>query len=168
MRPSRAIAGTLVTGAVEAWLAYEYHVRGTDWHYVLHSLLGIGAGFAVAAALGTRKVVRWGLLGQALSVMPDVLFIVGGIPHQRWMDIFVAHITIHVVPQPLLIATALFLLAGWGWYLTAWTPARASGRLLALSGVAVVAIALAVHHPIPTTLSQTRAIEATLRGQWCW
>ncbi len=167
--PLRTAGVALLVAGVETWLGYEYHVRGTDWHFVLHTLLGCGAGFAVAALLGSRRVVGWVLLGQALSVLPDVLFITAGIPHQRWMDVFVAHITIHVVAQPLLVAATLFLVAGWGWWLAAWTSQRAAGRLLALAGVAVVGIALALHHPIPTSLAQLDHLEGALRspGSWC-
>ncbi|MHB8340462.1 MAG: hypothetical protein ACYDB7_04725, partial [Mycobacteriales bacterium] len=145
--------GVLLVGTAEAWLAYEYHIRGTDWHFVLHTLLGLGAGFTAAALLGTRNVARWALLGQVVSVTPDVIFITLGIPHERWMDIFLAHITIHVVAAPLAVAATLFLVAGWGWWISAWTSARLSGALLALAGVVVVGVALALHHPIPTQLS---------------
>lgn len=156
-RPGPSLAarglGVVLVAAAEGLLAYEYHVRGTDWHFVLHTLLGLGAGFAVAALLGTRKVARWALLGQAVSVAPDVLFIAFGIPHQRWMDVFLADITIHVVAAPLAVAATLFLVAGWGWWISAWTPARLPGALLAIAGLVVVGVALALHHPIPTQLS---------------
>lgn len=168
--------GLLALAGVEVWLAREYVVRGTTWHLLLHSTLGLAAGLVVAAAaVAVHRPARPGwaalscaVVGQAVSVLPDLLFAVGQVPHGRWMDAFLAHISIHLVAQPLGVSVAAFLLAGWGWWLAAHGGARRGGALLAAAAVAVVAAALATAHPLPTRLADYARLDSGLAtAGWC-
>lgn len=100
----------------EVALAAAYTARGTGWHFLLHSTLGAGAGLVLATVLATLRTraasppgqaVGWAVLGQAVSVTPDVLFAAARVPHRRWMDFFLAHISMHLTPQPLTRQTVL-------------------------------------------------------------
>lgn len=156
----------------EVALAAAYTARGTGWHFLLHSTLGAGAGLVLATVLATLRTraasppgqaVGWAVLGQAVSVTPDVLFAAARVPHRRWMDFFLAHISIHLTPQPLLVTTGAFLVAGWGWWLAAHTYRRGLGVGLAGLAVLVVAGALALAHPLPTRLADYAAVDQA----WC-
>lgn len=113
------LAGLVV---LEGALARAYVVRGTAWHLLLHSSIGFGLGLAAGGlvAAGRDRPTRglaWAVAGQVVSVTPDVLFLYLRLPHQRWMDVFVGHISIHTGPQPLLVGVGMFLLGGWAWWL---------------------------------------------------
>lgn len=143
--------------ALELLLWKGYAAFRTTWHYLLHTGLGVGAGLSAAALLSAarRRPTRglaWGLGGQLVSVAPDVMFRMLRMPHERWMDVFLAHVTIHTSPLPLFATTSAGVLGTWGWY------AGCSGRRRLATGLAAVAlvlltVVLALHTPIPTALA---------------
>lgn len=151
--------GLLALVLVEvAFLAHEYAVRGTSWHYLLHSTIGAGLGLAAAglyAAARDRRVSPWpwALGGQLVSVTPDLMFVLDRMPHDRWMDVFVGHVTVHTGPQPLLVGLGVFLLGGWAWASAAALRRRGVGAVLGLAAAGLLAGALAAHVPLPTHLS---------------
>lgn len=140
------------------FLAHQYAVRGTIWHYLLHSTIGAGLGLAAAglyAAARDRRVNPWpwALLGQLVSITPDLLFVLDRMPHDRWMDAFLGHLSIHTGPQPLLVGSGIFLVGGWAWAIAAVLRRRVVGALLGLATAGLLAGALAAHIPLPTHLS---------------
>lgn len=165
----RRAAGLVALVALQGFLAASYAARGTSWHYLLHSILGAGAGLVVAALSAARTgrpghPVAWAVAGQLVSDAPDVLFVTASLPHRRWMDVFLGHIRIHTAPQPLLVVTAAFLLAGWGWWLASYTRRQRLGAGLALAAVALVAGALFAARPLPTRLSDYARLDAAFCG----
>lgn len=167
----RRAVGLVALLAGELYLLEEYVRRGTGWHFLLHSLIGAAAGLVGATALAAARrrpgpalsPVGWAAAGQAFSVLPDVLFPLARLPHQRWMDVFLGHITVHLAWQPLIIATGCFLVAGWGWWLAAHAGRPALGVALAGLAVAVVVGALATAKPLPTRLADYARIDQS----WC-
>lgn len=152
-------------GAVglEVYLHQAYRAFDTLFHYLLHGLVGAAAGLVVLVALRLLgrgcRVPLWAgaLLGRLVSAVPDVLFVAVDAPHERWMDVFVAHIAVHVVPRPLTWAFALFALA-----VGAAAAVILGGQRLA-AGCAALALTLgvaglAVREPIPSTLEGLRAL----------
>jgi hypothetical protein len=134
--------------ALELVVAQAYYDRGTWWHFLLHQYVGWGLGLSVAA------LARWPAVpamvgGQLVSIFPDLMFRFMRMPHERWMDWWVGHISMHRGPSPTLVACAVLLLGGAGWFLA---PRRA-GVPVALSGPALLLVACLLASPIPTRLS---------------
>jgi hypothetical protein len=127
------------------------------WRYLVHALIGLGLGSAFAALVtGLRRgepagAVGWAALGGILAVVPDLLFTANGQVHQRWMDYFLAHLSIDTAPQPLLVGLGVFVLGGWA----AWA---ARGRqvlaavLLVLATAGLFTGALLAAGPLPADL----------------
>jgi hypothetical protein len=68
-----------------------------------------------AVALHTRRPVPvplvWPVLGHLYAMFPDLLFSTGHVAHQRWMDVFLGHISTHFVPGRNLTWYVVFLAA---------------------------------------------------------
>lgn len=147
----------LLVLALELLLWRGYASFRTTWHFLLHTGLGVGAGLSAAALLSAarRRPTRglaWGLGGQLLSVAPDVMFRMLRMPHERWMDVFIAHITIHTSPLPLLATTSAGVLGTWAWFAAASArPRTATG--LAGAALLLLGVVLTLHTPVPTTLA---------------
>lgn len=170
-----AVAGVAVA-ALELVLWQRYAALDVTLHYWLHLLHGTAAGIALWVAVAAARwrpadpaARRLGLLtaavaGHLFTAIPDVLFLVGGLLHRRWMDVFAVHIRIHMVPGALWVALGLL-----GLSLTAWLGLSAGHRRAACVGVAAVAVAttvaVAVAPPIPSTLAEVEALAAG--GLWC-
>lgn len=166
--------GLALLAAGEAVVVQGYVVRGTTWHLLLHSLIGLGLGLAagaVAASLSSRPwargPVRWAAAGQLVSIVPDLLFVLGRLPHARWMDAFVGHVTIHVAPAPLPVALGVFLLGSTAWYLAAVALRPLPARLLSVATAGVLGLALALARPLPTGLGDFRDGTGALAGWLC-
>ncbi len=156
--------------AWEAVFARAYILRGTSWHLLLHTLIGVGLGLAAAAWWSSVRrrptsALQWALGGQLLSSFPDLLFVFGRVPHQLWMDAFVGHVSVHTAPQPLLVALGIFLLGGWAWE-RATAGARRAGSLLGAAAAGLLVLALATHAPLPTTLGDYSSVP-TSAAFWC-
>jgi hypothetical protein len=112
-RATAAIAVLVVV--IEGYFLVRYLAFGALFHLYVHGLLGVGLALAGHAAWRARRPGGAGapeLLGVALaghiaSAVPDVLFLTAEIPHAAWMDVFVAHISIHFVPAPLALTFAV-------------------------------------------------------------
>jgi hypothetical protein len=161
-RATAAIAVLVVV--IEGYFLVRYLAFGALFHLYVHGLLGVGLALAGHAAWRARRPGGAGapeLLGVALaghiaSAVPDVLFLTAEIPHAAWMDVFVAHISIHFVPAPLALTFAV-LAAG-----VAAQVARVAGaaRVLALSALLAVALpagGLAARSPLPSSIEDLRA-----------
>lgn len=160
----RGLAG-LGLLAVEGAIAVAYYDRGTWWHYLLHQFIGWGLGLSVAGLLvvGLRRhvpAIAAMVLGQLVSIVPDLMFRFLRMPHEPSMDWWVGHISIHTGPSPLLVALAVLLLGGWGWLLAFRLPAPA--LVVCLAGPALLLVACLLARPLPTSLSQYPASSAVV------
>ncbi len=152
------------SAAVEATLASRYADFGALFHYWLHGLTGVAVGLALLAVAGlvrrspptAGQVVLAAALGRVLLAAPDVLFVAASLPHERWMDVFGGHITVHLVPAPLLVAYATFVLGVAAATLT-FTGRRRAGGAAGLATVTVLVAALALASPLPTSLDDVRS-----------
>ena len=143
--------------ALEVAVALAYLGLGTWWHYLLHQLVGWGVGLSTAALVAT--VSRWRppalpalLLGQLLSIVPDLQFRYARMPHEPSMDLWLGHISVHTGPSPVLVALGALLLGGWG-YVAVCLARRRLGAVLALAGIVLVAVACLLARPLPPTLA---------------
>ena len=149
-----AWAGLLVT---EVAIALTYLGFGTWWHWLLHMLTGWGVGLsaaALAAALTRYRVpaVVALLLGQLVSIVPDLQFRFLRRPHEASMDVFLGHISIHTGPSPVLVALGALLLGGWAWIAAAYDR-REPALALGVAGLLLVVLACLVADEIPTRLA---------------
>ena len=144
--------------ALQYVLAEAYLARGTWWHYLLHQLVGWGAGLAVAGLVAAHTRYRLPVpvalvLGQLASIVPDLMFVLGRVPHMRSMDVWLGHISIHTGPRPLLVALGCLLLGGWSTVAAAYARRRlATG--LAVGAAALVTTACLLAEPVPSTLEE--------------
>ncbi len=150
-----AYAGVL---ALQYGIAAAYLSRGTWWHYLLHQLVGWGLGLAAG---GVVMAFRRGVFvppaaaacaGQLVSIVPDLMFRYGRMPHTPAMDLWVGHISLHRGPSPVLVALGVVLLGGWAWLVAA----RGRGRgALGLAGAAALLLtgACLAAAPLPARLS---------------
>jgi hypothetical protein len=97
---------------VEVALYGTYRHHDARFHWFLHFFVGASAALLVMAAVAWRtgRPVRWPLawllIGLLYAMIPDLLFLLFGVIHQRWMDLFLWHIGAHFVPG-----------RNWTWYL---------------------------------------------------
>lgn len=113
MRPTLRQTVTLaLIVLVEVNLSFRYAELGAQFHFWLHGLFGAALGLAGLTVL--RLVTAWrrnrdpasgavapweaGWLGHLYSAPPDVLFLIFGVLHVLWMDVFAFHITRHFIP----------------------------------------------------------------------
>ncbi|HEV2767407.1 MAG TPA: hypothetical protein VGV63_06860 [Acidimicrobiales bacterium] len=100
--------------AVEVALFSSYRGHDAKFHWFTHFFVGASMALLAMAgvALRTRRPVPvplvWPLAGHLFAMLPDVLFNVG-IAHQRWMDLFLGHISSHFVPGRNLTWYVVFL-----------------------------------------------------------
>ena len=106
----------LVALAVEVALYLSYRGHDARFHWFTHFFVGASTALVVMAAVTVRTgrpaayPLAWPLLGHLFAMTPDLLF-TAGIAHQRWMDVFLGHITSHFVPGRNLTWYAVFLAA---------------------------------------------------------
>ncbi len=88
---------------VEVALFSSYRGHDAKFHWFTHFFVGASAALVVmvGVALRTRRPVPlplvWPLAGHLFAMFPDVLFN-AGVAHQRWMDVFLGHVSAHFVP----------------------------------------------------------------------
>ena len=154
-------------GSVAAWaglLALQYGVavaylsRGTWWHYLLHQMVGWGAGLALAALVASFTRYRIPAVvaligGQLLSIAPDLQFRYQRMPHVASMDLYLGHISIHTGPSPTLVGLGCVLLGGTA-YLAAEHARRRLAVVAAVAAAALVLVACLLAFPVPSTLAE--------------
>ena len=102
---------------VEIGLYVSYRGHDARFHWFTHFFVGSSVALLVmsAVALRTRRPVPlplvWPLLGHLYAMFPDFLFTGGHIAHERWMDVFLGHISTHFVPGRNLTWYVVFLAA---------------------------------------------------------
>lgn len=125
------LAQLVVVLGAELVLFRAYEAREAPFHWSTHFLVGLTA--AALWNLAWLLVAAAPARGQLLSILvfhlyaasPDLLFD-AGIPHQRWMNVFLGHVRVHYLPGEDRSWLAIGL-AGCGAYagvLAAWLRAR--------------------------------------------
>ncbi len=90
-----------VLGEIGLYASYRGH--DARFHWFTHFFVGASVALvamAVVAARTRRPVplaLVWIFLAHVVAMFPDFLFS-AGIAHQRWMDLFLGHISTHFVP----------------------------------------------------------------------
>ena len=158
MRRVAVLAGWAGLLALQYLVAMSYLGLGTWWHWLLHQLIGWGVGLGTAALVAAATRYRIPALaallgGQLLSIVPDLQFRFARMPHERSMDLWLGHISIHTGPSPVLVALGAVLLGGWGWIAVAYGR-RALGSGLGAAALVLVAAACLLAEPLPTELSE--------------
>jgi len=112
--PDRGLRGTLVATLIELLLLTAYVSQDVAYHWLVHFLVGGTVallGLTAATACRHRPATQptlWVLLGHLVAIFPDLLF-AAGIAHQRWMDLFLGHVSSHNVPGGLWTLYGSFL-----------------------------------------------------------
>ena len=160
MTPRRFAVASAWAGllALQYGIAVAYFDRGTWWHYLLHQMVGWGTGLAVAGlvAVFTRYRVPAAValvVGQLLSIVPDLQFRYQRMPNMPSMDLYLGHISVHRGPVPTLVALGCVLLGGWA-FLAVDSGRRRAGAALAVGAFAMLAAACLVAEPIPSTIAE--------------
>lgn len=100
----------------EVGLYASYRGHDARFHWFTHFFVGASVGLVgmAAVAIRTRRPVPlplvWIFLAHVVAMFPDFLF-TAGIAHERWMDVFLGHITTHFVPGRNLTWFVVFLAA---------------------------------------------------------
>jgi pimeloyl-ACP methyl ester carboxylesterase len=135
----------------EVALFSSYSAHDARFHWATHFLVGLGftallllARLLVTGVPGPRYLLLTVLGFHLFAMAPDLLFR-GGVPHYRWMDVFLGHVAAHYLPGGdgswlliALVATSAYVAA-----LTLWLRARRSEALLGLPpGVGLTGMAV--------------------------
>lgn len=100
----------------EVGLYASYRGHDARFHWFTHFFVGSSVALAVMAVVAahTRRPVplplAWLFLAHVVAMFPDFLF-TAGIAHERWMDVFLGHISTHFVPGRNLTWFVVFLTA---------------------------------------------------------
>jgi len=101
---------------VEVGLYLSYRDHDARFHWFTHLFVGASFALVVMAAVTsrTRRAIPcplvWPLVAHLFAMTPDFVFAAGQ-AHQRWMDLFLGHISTHFVPGRNLTWYAVFLAA---------------------------------------------------------
>jgi len=104
----------VLAAAVEIGLYLSYRGHDARFHWFTHLFVGASLALAVMAVVTLRTLrpvpypLVWIVLAHLVAMAPDLLF-EGGIAHERWMDLFLAHISSHFVPGRNLTWYTVFL-----------------------------------------------------------
>jgi hypothetical protein len=110
----RACLWCVLAVAVEVALFLSYRGHDAKFHWFTHFFVGASVALLLMAAvtLRTRRAVPlplvWPLAGHLFAMFPDLLFN-AGVAHERWMDVFLGHISTHFVPGRNLTWYVVFL-----------------------------------------------------------
>jgi hypothetical protein len=148
-----ALVGLL---ALEYGVAVAYLTRGTWWHYLLHQQVGWGVGLATAALVTSLTRYRVPavpalVVGQLISIVPDLQFRYQRMPHMTSMDVYLGHISIHTGPSPVLVSLGCVLLGGLAFLAADWSHRRTAITAALASGLLVL-VACLLAAPVPNAL----------------
>jgi hypothetical protein len=123
----------IVAIAIEIALYLSYRGHDARFHWFTHFFIGASLALLVmtVVTLRTHRPVPlpllWILLAHTFAMIPDLLF-VGGQVHQRWMDVFLGHLSSHYVSGRNLTWYLIFLVS-LALYLVALDHARIRSRM---------------------------------------
>ncbi|GAC1530390.1 MAG: hypothetical protein NVS3B12_04890 [Acidimicrobiales bacterium] len=121
-RPASSAAWTLAAIGLELLLYRSYQGHDARFHWFTHFFVGASFALVVMAAVSwrirrpVRRPLLWLIAGHLYAMAPDIAFSAAGVPHRRWMDVFLGHISSHFIPGHNLTWFAVFLTAA-GLYL---------------------------------------------------
>ncbi len=101
---------------IEVALYLSYRGHDARFHWFTHFFVGAATALAIMTVVAwrRRRPVRyplvWPLLGHLFAMTPDLVF-TAGTAHERWMDVFLGHISTHLVWGRNLTWYAVFLTA---------------------------------------------------------
>jgi len=113
-RTARICGWCALAVLAEIALYISYRDHDARFHWFTHFFVGASAALILMAVVvaRTRRPVPlplvWPLLGHLFAMFPDFMF-TAGVAHQRWMDIFLGHISTHFVAGRNLTWYAVFL-----------------------------------------------------------
>ena len=102
-RSLRLCLWCLMAVVVELALYFSYRGHDARFHWFTHLFVGAATALVVMAAVALRSgrpvpyPLVWPVLGHLFAMTPDLAFS-GGVVHQRWMDVFLGHVSTHFVP----------------------------------------------------------------------
>ena len=158
LRPaSLAVQLVLLVGAEHA-LYVSYDVHDARFHWATHFLVGLAfaalvllARLLLTGAPGPRLLLTTVLGFHLFAMLPDLLFR-GGVPHSRWMDVFLGHVAAHDLPggDGSWLVIALVCLGLYAAALAAWLRARGAEAAAGMPpgvGLTGMAVLRAQHDP---------------------
>lgn len=132
LRPVSLAVQLVLLVAAELVLYVSYDVHDARFHWATHFLVGLAfASLVLLARLlltgvpGPRLLLTTVLGFHLFAMLPDLLFR-GGVPHDRWMDVFLGHVAAHDLPggDGTWLVIALVCLGLYAAALSAWIRAR--------------------------------------------
>ncbi len=168
LRPASLAAQLVLLVAAELALYASYDAHDARFHWATHFLVGLAfASLVLLARLlltgtpGPRLLLPLVLGFHLFAMLPDLLFR-GGVPHDRWMDVFLGHVAAHDLPggDTSWLAIALLCLALYTAALTAWIRARAAEAAAGMPpgvGLTGMAVLRPQHDPRAGDLSHDEA-----------
>lgn len=106
----------LLAAGFEIYIYIAYRAHDARFHWFTHFFVGASTALLLMTLVvwKRRRPMRfpllWIILGHLVAMFPDFLF-TAGIAHQRWMDIFLGHISSHFIPGRNWTWYAVFLLS---------------------------------------------------------
>ncbi len=101
---SSAVFGLTLYTAAEVLLFISYRNHDARFHWFTHFFVGAIVALLIMSVIAwlTKRPIRlpllWPLLAHLFAMFPDFLFSFKFIAHERWMDLFLFHISSHFVP----------------------------------------------------------------------
>ena len=132
LRPRSLAVQLVVLVVAEVALYASYDVHDARFHWATHFLVALAFAslvllvrLLVTGAPGPRLLLPTVLGFHLFAMAPDLLFR-AGVPHYRWMDVFLGHVAVHYLPggDGSWLAIALTSLGLFVGALTAWLLAR--------------------------------------------
>lgn len=114
--PVRVCLWCVVAVLAEAGLYASYRGHDARFHWFTHFFVGASVALVAMAAVAGRSrrpvplPLVWIFLAHVVAMFPDFLF-TAGIAHERWMDVFLGHITTHFITGRNLTWFLVFLAA---------------------------------------------------------
>ena len=140
LRPTSLAVQLFLLVVAEIALYASYSAHDARFHWATHFLVGVAFAslvllfrLLVTGAPGPRWLLLVVLGFHLYAMLPDLLFR-GGVPHYRWMDVFLGHVASHYVPggDGTWLVIALTCLSLYVAALTAWIRARRAEAALGL------------------------------------
>lgn len=152
LRPRALAVQLVVLVLAELALFASYRAHDARFHWATHFLVGLAftsllllARLMLTGAPGPRFLLLTVLAFHLYAMAPDLLFR-AGVPHDRWMNVFLGHVAAHYVPggDGAWLAVALTLAGLYVAALTCWLRARRAEAVagmppgIGLTGMAVL------------------------------
>ncbi len=151
LRPQSLAVQLVVLVLAEIGLYASYADHDARFHWVTHFLVALAftallllARLLLTGAPGPRFLLLTVLGFHLYAMAPDLLFR-GGVPHYRWMDVFLGHVAAHYLPggDASWLVIALACTGGYVAALTLWLRARTAEAAAGLPpGVGVTGMAV--------------------------